>query len=69
MDITLDSIIGILSLLLGGGMGGFFTWRYQRAKAKWEAKEKQAAAIIPAISSAPYALRCVLSMLECDTSE
>ena len=41
MDITLDSIIGILSLLLGGGMGGFFTWRYQRAKAKWEAKEKQ----------------------------
>ena len=44
MDITLDSIIGILSLLLGGGMGGFFTWRYQRAKAKWEAKEKQAEA-------------------------
>lgn len=38
MEITLDSIIGILGLLLGGGAGGFFTWRWQRAKAKAEAK-------------------------------
>ena len=38
MEITFDSIIGILGLLLGGGAGGFFTWRWQRAKAKAEAK-------------------------------
>ena len=42
MEITLESIIGILGLLLGGG--GFFTWRWQRAKAKSEAKEKEAEA-------------------------
>jgi hypothetical protein len=30
MEITFDSIIGILGLLLGGGAGGFFTWRWQR---------------------------------------
>lgn len=44
MEITFDSIIGILGLLLGGGAGGFFTWRWQRAKAKAEAKEKEAEA-------------------------
>ena len=39
MEITLDSIIGILGLLFGGGaVGGIFTWRWQRAKAKTEAK-------------------------------
>ena len=41
MEITLDSIIGILGLLLGGGAGGFFTWRWQRAKAKAEAKQAE----------------------------
>ena len=44
MEITLDSIIGILGLLLGGGGGAFFTWRWQRAQAKAEAKEKEAEA-------------------------
>ena len=51
MEITLESIIGILGLLLGGGCGGFFTWKYQREKAKFEAfitkaeaKEKEAEA-------------------------
>ena len=29
---------------LGGGAGGFFTWRWQREKAKAEAKEKEAEA-------------------------
>ena len=39
MEITLDSIIGILGLLFGGGaVGGIFTWRWQRAKAKTEAE-------------------------------
>ena len=41
MEITLDSIIGILGLLLGGGAGGFFTWRWQRSKAKAEAKSAE----------------------------
>ena len=45
MEITLDSIIGILGLLFGGGaVGGIFTWRWQRARAKAEAKEKEAEA-------------------------
>ena len=44
MEITFDPIIGILGLLLGGGAGGFFTWRWQRVKAKAEAKEKEAEA-------------------------
>ena len=38
MEITIDSIIGILGLLFGGGaLGGIFTWRWQRKKAKAEA--------------------------------
>ena len=42
MEITLDSIIGIFSLLFGGGaIGGIFTWRWQRAKAKAEAKQAE----------------------------
>ena len=45
MEITLDSIIGILSLLLGGsGLGWFITWRWQKAKAKAEAKQAEAEA-------------------------
>ena len=45
MEITFDSIIGILGLLFGGGaVGGIFTWRWQRARAKAEAKEKEAEA-------------------------
>ena len=42
MEITLDSIIGILSLLFGGGaLGGIFTWRWQRAKARAEAQQAE----------------------------
>lgn len=45
MEITIDSIIGILGLLFGGGaLGGIFTWRWQRKKAKSEAKEAEAEA-------------------------
>lgn len=42
MEITLDSIIGIISLLVGGGGGAFFTWRWQRRRAKAEAKTAEA---------------------------
>ena len=42
MEITLDSIIGIIGLLLGGGtIGSIFTWRWQRAKAKAEAQQAE----------------------------
>jgi hypothetical protein len=41
MEITFDSIITLLGILLGGGAGGFFTWRWQRAKAKAEAKQAE----------------------------
>jgi hypothetical protein len=42
MEITLDSIIGILGLLFGGGaVGGIFTWRWQRKKAKAEAQTEE----------------------------
>ena len=42
MEITLDTILGILGLFIGGGGGAFFTWRYQRRKAKAEAKTAEA---------------------------
>lgn len=39
MEITAESIIGILGMLFGGGaLGGICTWRWQRRKAKAEAK-------------------------------
>lgn len=44
MEITFDTIISIATLLLGGGGGAFFTWRYQRKKAKSEAKTAEAEA-------------------------
>lgn len=37
MEITLDSILSLLGLFIGGGGGAFFTWRYLRRKAKAEA--------------------------------
>lgn len=43
-DVSIDTIISILSLLIGGGGGAFFTWKYQRKKAKAEAKQAEAEA-------------------------
>ena len=37
MEITIDTLISLAGLLLGGGGGAFFTWRYMRRKAKAEA--------------------------------
>ncbi len=42
--LSIDNIIAIVTLLLGGGGGAFFTWRYQRRKAKSEAKAAEAEA-------------------------
>jgi uncharacterized coiled-coil DUF342 family protein len=42
MEFTLDSLIGILGLLFGGGaLGGIATWRWQRKKARAEAKSAE----------------------------
>lgn len=41
MEITFDSIIGLLGLLLGGSIGSVFTWRWQRRKAKAEAVQAE----------------------------
>ena len=38
MEITLDAIISLAGILLGGGGGAFFTWRFMRRKAKAEAE-------------------------------
>ena len=42
MEINIDTIIAILGLFIGGGSGAFFTWRYQRRKAKAEAVTAEA---------------------------
>lgn len=44
MEITLDAIISLLGLFVGGGGGCFFTWRWMNRRAKAEAKEKEAEA-------------------------
>jgi uncharacterized protein HemX len=44
MEISFDTIASILGILLGGGGGAFFTWRYQRKKAQSEAKAAEAEA-------------------------
>ena len=44
MEITLDTILGILCLFIGGGGGAFFTWQYQKKKARAEAKAAEAEA-------------------------
>jgi len=41
MEITLEAIISLIGLFVGGGAGAFFTWRYQRKKAKAEAESAE----------------------------
>lgn len=45
MEITLEAIIGIISLLIGGtGVGGFLFWRQHKRKEEAEAKLAEAEA-------------------------
>lgn len=37
MELSIDTIVAVAGLFIGGGSGAFFTWRYQRKKAKAEA--------------------------------
>ena len=41
MEISFDTILSILGMFVGGGAGAFFTWRYQRKKAKAEAESAE----------------------------
>ena len=41
MEITVDTIISIAGLFIGGGGGAFFMWRWQRRKAKAEAQTEE----------------------------
>ncbi len=41
MEISLEAIISLLGLFVGGGGGAFFTWRYMRRKAKAEAESAE----------------------------
>lgn len=41
MEITLEAIISLVGLFLGGGGGAFFMWKWQRRKAKAEAKQAE----------------------------
>lgn len=65
MEITFDSIIGILGLVFGSGaIGGIATWRWQRARAKAEAKEKEAEAKSAEIDMAQKVQDTYQQMLE-----
>lgn len=41
MEISLEAIISLVGLFVGGGGGAFFTWRYMRRKAKAEAQSAE----------------------------
>ena len=38
MEITIEAIVSLLGLFVGGGGGAFFTWKFMRRKAKAEAQ-------------------------------
>lgn len=41
MEITIDTLISIAGMFIGGGGGAFFTWRWMRRKAKAEAETEE----------------------------
>ena len=41
MEITLDAIISLIGLFVGGGGGAFFMWKWQKRKAKAEAENAE----------------------------
>lgn len=42
MEISLEAIISVIGLFIGGSGGAFFTWRYQKRKAAADAKAAEA---------------------------
>ena len=45
MEISIDSIVSVISLLAGSGGGAFFTWRYLRQQEAAKAKTEEANAL------------------------
>ena len=41
MEITLEAIISLIGLFVGGGGGAFFMWKWQKKKAKAEAESAE----------------------------
>lgn len=41
MEITLEAIISLIGLFIGGGGGAFFMWKWQKKKAKAEAESAE----------------------------
>ena len=41
MSISIEAIIGVLGLFIGGGGGAFYMWRWQSKKAKAEAEKEE----------------------------
>lgn len=41
MSISIEAIIGVLGLFIGGGGGAFYMWRWQSRKAKAEAEKEE----------------------------
>ncbi len=71
MEITLEAIISLIGLFIGGGGGCFFTWRWMSRKAKAEAdqaaaeaKEKEAQAKAAEIEMAQKVQDTYQEMLE-----
>ena len=71
MEITLEAIISLMGLFIGGGGGCFFTWRWMSRKAKAEAdqaaaeaKEKEAQAKAAEIEMAQKVQDTYQEMLE-----
>ena len=71
MEITLEAIISLIGLFIGGGGGCFFTWRWMSRKAKAEAdqaaaeaKEKEAQAKAAEIDMAQKVQDTYQEMLE-----
>lgn len=44
MEISIETLLSIVGLLVGGSSGAFFTWRYAKKKAKAEAVQAEAEA-------------------------
>lgn len=44
MDFSFDTLVNLLTLVLGGGSGAFFTWHYVKRKARAEAAQAEVVA-------------------------
>jgi hypothetical protein len=64
MEITLEAIISFIGLFVGGGAGAFFTWRYQRKKAKAEAEQAETDVIYSELEKQVLSIRTTVNHQE-----